>query len=185
MPTIDLSELRQRRARAPPTVQATAPETMRKRLHRGGLAAWEWLCGTLAYAMMMCRAIIDRLTAAPPPPPLGLRVVLISDTHGCHRQLTIPDGDVLIHGGDFTRSGLLEDAEDFNKWLGELGSTHQFQHKIVINGNHESTASWKGRMAELLSNATFLREEAVEIGGGGAVARGRVCACTAPSSRGR
>lgn len=182
MPTIDLSELRQRRARAPPTVQATAPETMRKRLHRGALAAWEWLCGTLAYAMMTCRAIIDRLTAAPPLPPLGLRVVLISDTHGCHRQLTIPDGDVLIHGGDFTRSGLLEDAEDFNKWLGELGGTHQFQHKIVINGNHEPRRA--GRDARPSCSPT--RPSCVtRPSRSAAVARGRVCACTAPSSRGR
>lgn len=115
---------------------------------------------------MICRDAIEGLIAPPPPPSLGLRVVLISDTHGCHRQLQIPDGDVLIHGGDFTRSGFLEDAEDFNKWLGELSSSHRFQHKIVINGNHEYTASWKARTAELLSNATFLRDEAIEIGSG-------------------
>eukprot|EP00121_Abeoforma_whisleri_P005330 Awhi_evm1s4827 len=28
----------------------------------------------------------------------GLRVVCISDTHGCHRSLEMPPGDILIHG---------------------------------------------------------------------------------------
>ena len=49
-----------------------------------------------------------------------LRLVLISDTHGCHRKITIPPGDVLIHAGDFTKYGRLEDATDFNAWCVEL-----------------------------------------------------------------
>jgi predicted phosphodiesterase len=31
-----------------------------------------------------------------------MRIVLISDTHGLHRQLEVPPGDLLIHAGDFT-----------------------------------------------------------------------------------
>ena len=62
--------------------------------------------------------------------PLGIRVVCISDTHGRHRDCKIPDGDVLVHAGDFTRYGKRSDAEDFNKWLGEL----PHKHKIVVNG---------------------------------------------------
>ena len=31
-----------------------------------------------------------------------MRIVLISDTHGLHRQLDVPAGDLLIHAGDFT-----------------------------------------------------------------------------------
>lgn len=91
--------------------------------------------------------------------PLGIRLVLISDTHGCHRKLTIPDGDVLIHAGDFTRMGLEEDATDFNVWLGEL----PHPHKLCVNGNHECNAAWKGEAYSMLSNATFLRDESVTI----------------------
>ena len=61
---------------------------------------------------------------------LGIRVVCISDTHGRHRDCEIPNGDVLIHAGDFTRYGKRADADDFNKWLGEL----PHRHKIVVNG---------------------------------------------------
>ena len=35
----------------------------------------------------------------------AVRVVVISDTHTSHRQLVLPDGDILIHCGDFTFYG--------------------------------------------------------------------------------
>ena len=34
-----------------------------------------------------------------------LRIVCISDTHGKHRNLVVPDGDVLVHAGDITSKG--------------------------------------------------------------------------------
>ena len=96
---------------------------------------------------------------APQGKPLGIRCVLISDTHGCHRQIQLPEGDVLIHGGDFTRSGLLDDAEDFNNWLGE----QPHAHKLVVFGNHEYNASWKDNATRILSNAILLRDNAVTL----------------------
>ena len=90
---------------------------------------------------------------------LGIRCVLISDTHGSHRQLSIPPGDVLIHAGDFTRMGLQDDVEDFNVWLGE----QPHAHKVVIFGNHEHNAPWVADAANLLSNATLLRDTSVAL----------------------
>ena len=43
-----------------------------------------------------------------------IRVVCCSDTHGNHRKIDIPNGDIFIHAGDFTRFGKLDDALDFN-----------------------------------------------------------------------
>eukprot|EP00929_Paragymnodinium_shiwhaense_P053378 TRINITY_DN26707_c0_g1_i1.p1 TRINITY_DN26707_c0_g1~~TRINITY_DN26707_c0_g1_i1.p1 ORF type:complete len:301 (+),score=38.02 TRINITY_DN26707_c0_g1_i1:127-1029(+) len=92
----------------------------------------------------------------------GLRVVCISDTHGCHRSLgELPAGDILVHAGDFTKFGRLEDAEDFNQWLGAL----PFEHKIVVNGNHENNAHWQAKVREILSNATFLKAESTTVKG--------------------
>jgi predicted phosphodiesterase len=88
-------------------------------------------------------------------------VACISDTHGQHRRLKVPDADILIHAGDFTRFGSEEDLKDFNDWLGTLPHAH----KIVVNGNHEYNASWKKSAGELLSNATFLRNEACQVAG--------------------
>lgn len=81
------------------------------------------------------------------------KIVCISDTHGMHRNLIVPDGDILIHAGDFTRYGNLSEAKDFNVWIGEL--PHKI--KIVILGNHESNANWSNSASEIISNAEFLR----------------------------
>mmetsp|Transcript_49159 Transcript_49159/g.100350 ORF Transcript_49159/g.100350 Transcript_49159/m.100350 type:complete len:247 (+) Transcript_49159:149-889(+) len=94
-------------------------------------------------------------------PKLGVRVVMISDTHGRHRDLTnLPEADILIHAGDWTHFGKEENARDFNEWLGALS---QYQHKIVVNGNHEHNAEWKGKVQQILSNAIFLRDEETTI----------------------
>lgn len=92
-------------------------------------------------------------------PKKGVTVVMCSDTHGLHRDVTVPDGDVFIHAGDFTHFGKITDAEDFNEWLGTL----PHKHKIVVNGNHEHNAEWKKKAAQLLSNAHFLRGEGLTI----------------------
>ena len=50
-------------------------------------------------------------------------------------KLIVPDGDVLLHGGDFTKRGTRKEVQHFNKFLGSL----PHKHKIVIAGNHEVT----------------------------------------------
>ena len=48
-------------------------------------------------------------------------IVIASDTHGLHRELDVPPGDLFIHTGDFTMmSRSISEIEDFNEWLGEL-----------------------------------------------------------------
>jgi len=98
------------------------------------------------------------------PASIGLKLVIVSDTHGCHRKLRIPDGDVLIHAGDMTRMGAIEDAEDFNNWLGE----QPHAHKLVILGNHEYNAEWHTRAGQIFSNATLLRDSSITLNSPGA-----------------
>ena len=66
-----------------------------------------------------------------------MRIVCISDTHEFHRDVEVPDGDLLIHAGDFTyfskRPSMLFDFDD---WLGSL----PHEHKVVVPGNHEFSA---------------------------------------------
>jgi len=94
---------------------------------------------------------------------LGIRIVCISDTHGRHGSLPhpLPKGDILVHAGDFTYFGKQDDAVLFNTWLGEQKKC--FQHIIVVEGNHESNAEWKGQVRTLLSNAIFLRGETLHV----------------------
>jgi hypothetical protein len=59
------------------------------------------------------------------------RIVCISDTHGLHRKVAVPEGDLLIHADDFMRTGAyFEEIADFNDWLGE----QPHRHKIVVAG---------------------------------------------------
>lgn len=89
-----------------------------------------------------------------------LKIVIISDTHGMHEYLTIPDGDILIHAGDMTEYGLLSEIQEFDDWLGTL----PHKHKIVIAGNHELCLE-EDAGCLLFHNATYLEHEAVTIEG--------------------
>lgn len=63
-----------------------------------------------------------------------MRIVHISDTHNRHRQLTkLPEGDVIVHSGDFTMAGTEAEALDFMEWFCDL----PYRHKVFIAGNHD------------------------------------------------
>lgn len=119
-----------------------------------------------------------------------VRIVVISDTHSSHRLLQLPRGDILIHCGDFTFYGNRESvvkkgrpiptpgkephewergrdqiqggADDFNAWLGEP-EQQAFRHRIVVLGNHEKNQDWTDHAAEVVSNATLLRDEMASL----------------------
>lgn len=61
------------------------------------------------------------------------KIVVISDTHGQHLGMQIPDGDILIHCGDFSSHGQYIDAVKFVNWFG----AQRHKHKIFIAGNHD------------------------------------------------
>ncbi len=91
-----------------------------------------------------------------------LRVIAISDTHGYHDRVTVPDGDVLIHAGDLTKYGKLEEVREFDTFLAAL----PHRHKIVIAGNHDWCFQREGDAARaLLRHATYLEDAAVELEG--------------------
>jgi Icc-related predicted phosphoesterase len=91
----------------------------------------------------------------------ALRLVLLSDTHQLHREVEVPDGDILIHAGDFTMfSRSPAEITDFNNWLGEL--PHQ---AVLVPGNHEFFLEADPSERSLLSNATVLINEGIEIEG--------------------
>jgi predicted phosphodiesterase len=61
------------------------------------------------------------------------RLVVMSDTHGQHFGLQAPDGDILIHCGDFCSHGQYFDALKFVNWFG----AQSHKRKIFIAGNHD------------------------------------------------
>lgn len=60
-----------------------------------------------------------------------MRVVCLSDTH--NEQFAVPDGDLLIHAGDATVHGTIEEVSAFNVWFSSL----PHKHKIFVAGNHD------------------------------------------------
>ncbi len=62
-----------------------------------------------------------------------MKLVLISDTHGFHNDMTVPEGDILIHAGDCTGRGLYSQVADFLDWF----AARPHKHKIMVAGNHD------------------------------------------------
>lgn len=65
-----------------------------------------------------------------------IKIVFLSDTHGYHRKVSLPEGDWLIHGGDYSSQGREPETKDFINWF---ASQTQFKEKIFIAGNHDKT----------------------------------------------
>lgn len=91
-----------------------------------------------------------------------MKCIAISDTHGMYRDIDVPDGDILIHAGDITRQGKINELYDFNDWLGE----QPHRHKIVIAGNHDwCFENQPNGSRGLITNAIYLQDESVIING--------------------
>jgi len=91
------------------------------------------------------------------------RIVCISDTHGQHAKLSVPDGDILIHAGDFMAFGdTPKEIVDFSHWLAK----QSHRHKVVIAGNHDLMFErHPGAARGLLDNAIYLENSGVELMG--------------------
>jgi len=64
-----------------------------------------------------------------------MKCVIISDSHNQHRSINLPDGDILIHCGDFTMGGKEHEIVEFLKWLGEVEK--RYQKVFIVPGNHD------------------------------------------------
>ena len=89
-------------------------------------------------------------------------VVVMSDTHGRHRQIEVPEGDLLIHCGDITGHGTAAEVTEFNEWLGSLPHAA----KVIIAGNHDEAFEYEPERARaLITNATYLEDSEVTLFG--------------------
>lgn len=73
-----------------------------------------------------------------------MKIVAISDTHTYHERLTskanfpnkLPNGDLLIHAGDFSSVGRKGEVEDFFNWLKQVAPNYTYG-VVFIAGNHD------------------------------------------------
>lgn len=61
------------------------------------------------------------------------KLVIISDTHNLHNDISLPNGDVLIHCGDITRAGTTKELKFFADWLKSVPHSEV----IIVPGNHD------------------------------------------------
>lgn len=96
---------------------------------------------------------------------LDLRLVLLSDTHGERPRDSVPEGDLLIHGGDLTGRGDIHQLIAEARWLGSL----PHRHKVVIAGNHDfclqSHPSEGRRILQEEGGCLYLQDEEVTVEG--------------------
>lgn len=62
-----------------------------------------------------------------------MRLLHISDTHGQHAALKLPEADIIVHSGDFTLDGSGQEALEFLHWFCGL----PYSHKVFVAGNHD------------------------------------------------
>jgi len=96
------------------------------------------------------------------------RVVFISDTHGHHKGINIPEGDVLVHAGDALSFGTYDEGMSFISWW--LKMVERFEHVIYSPGNHDRWFEYLHHSSEKnllnhLPNMHFLAPGQVEING--------------------
>lgn len=92
-----------------------------------------------------------------------IKIVCISDTHNCNEQISVPNGDILIHSGDATTIGNVEQIVAFNRWFASL----PHKHKIFIAGNHDWLFEKDSSLARRLLDKViiYLQDNFVEIEG--------------------
>ena len=62
----------------------------------------------------------------------NMKYIILSDTHGKH-NIPLPDGDILIHCGDWSMRGDEIESISFLQWF----QSQPHKHKVFIAGNHD------------------------------------------------
>ena len=92
-----------------------------------------------------------------------MKVVTISDTHNKHRELQLPQADMIIHAGDISGSGKIAEVDNFLQWFSSL----DYSYKLFIAGNHdwyfEENISQPSHL--IPDNIIYLNDSGVELEG--------------------
>ena len=95
-------------------------------------------------------------------------ITFISDTHTKHKHVTgeLPGGDILIHCGDISNRGYMNEIKNFLEWFDGIKG---YEHKIFIAGNHDFGFQDSPKVcAKLLQDyptVTYLEDNSVIIDG--------------------
>ena len=90
-------------------------------------------------------------------------IITISDTHGKHNEMTIPECDILIHCGDVCDMGNMNQLFDFFMWFSQTNA----KHKLFVAGNHDFPFVFEPKKAMKLipKNVIFMERRLIAIAG--------------------
>lgn len=95
---------------------------------------------------------------------LAVRLVCVSDTHGMHDRLAVPECDLLVHAGDFSRRGRREELVAILGWM----AAQPARARVLVAGNHDrfcENASAEAHAMAAGRGIRYLEDEGVEIEG--------------------
>ncbi|AIO02410.1 metallo-dependent phosphatase-like protein [Leishmania panamensis] len=114
-------------------------------------------------------ALVYNIAELPPKPVSSLRLVIISDTHERHREMNVPNGDVLVHCGDIQEGlNFVRDVKamlaDFAAWFTD-STLHPHPVKLIIAGNHDKAiaAMSTEEVRRLFAPAVYLCDDSVVV----------------------
>lgn len=91
-----------------------------------------------------------------------MRIVALGDSHGFHADLEVPEGDLLIHAGDLSQRGTLDELKTVAEWLRSL----PHRHKVVIAGNHDfAFENTPAQARALFADFHYLQDELLTLEG--------------------
>lgn len=91
-----------------------------------------------------------------------MRIVCVSDTHNQLDKISVPAGDILVHAGDLTGRGSMQEIGRAGKALAAL----PHPYKVVIAGNHDwDLQRLPAPAIQLLGKVTYLHDRGVEVAG--------------------
>ncbi|KAK2826865.1 hypothetical protein FQN49_007379 [Arthroderma sp. PD_2] len=122
-------------------------------LDRPTPSTWDqFLASPISFLARVVYGWSSSLHAGEVVPNNAITIVCISDTH--MSKPDIPDGDILLHAGDLTQSGMKAEIQETVDWLNTL----PHQHKIIIAGNHDTFLDSSYSTGQILSASCTPRE---------------------------
>lgn len=103
-----------------------------------------------------------------------MKICFISDTHGQHDEVIIPEGvDTLICSGDISMNGYKHQVVDFLEWFSNIDVENKIfiagNHDFYFDTNHPKSINYKSDNEDYLDiipdNIIYLNESSVTIDG--------------------
>lgn len=93
------------------------------------------------------------------------KLVCISDTHGCLPG-NLPDGDILIHAGDWCAHSTFDEVREFLMWF----ERQPHKHRVFIAGNHDRiteshSMAFRGLREKYAPTCHYLQDSEVNCDG--------------------